>query len=264
MQRKKDHLKLVKKKKEGPVWKKITRFLVRLALILGFLFLIYQVEPFFRISEVKVQGAEEVEKDDIINAAEINRGMSIIFFRDKHIIARIQEQLPRVKQVEINRNLPDTVVIKIDERKPAAYVMADNCFWPIDVQAVCLGCSDQPAEHLPLVVGIEGEMFVPGFPIDCRDRRESLKSLFLYLSGEDALDIKKIEMAESYNLVVYTVDGLEIWLGKGEDLDYKLDLIKKSIPFIDPTAEARLDVRCGKRVVVSGSAVSPKQEGVDP
>ncbi len=265
MRRKNDRLKLVKKQNSRPVWGKITRFLFRLVLVFVFLFLLQQGETYFRIDKIKVQGADELQRGDIINAAEIREGMSIFLLRENEIAVRIKDRLPWVKKVKISRKLPDTVVVSIDERKPAAYVMAPDGFWLIDNQAVFLEHREHPTNGYPLVAGIDDTLAVPGSPIDCVERKEILQSFFLILPGKTGLEIDHLDLTESYNLIVYTTDGLEIWFGDGEDLDYKLKLIKESISYIDQASEAKLDVRCGKRLVVSGGAVKKDEEkGVDP
>ncbi len=265
MKRKNDHLKLVKKQNNPSAAKKFVRFVFRLALVLGILFLLQQGETFFRVNEIRVEGAGEMQRGDILNAGEISEGMSIFLLREKSAAERMQEQLPWVKQVEISRNLPDTVVITIDERRPAGYVITADGYWLIDNHAVYLDYTEQPTEKYPLISGIDSGNVIAGAPLDSAERRKALQNLFSSLPGENNLEIEKINFEKSYNLIVHTVDGLEIWFGDGEDIDYKLRLIEESISHIDRTAEARLAVRCGNRLVVSGSAVIEDDEkGVVP
>ncbi len=265
MQRKNDHLQLVENNKAVPVWKRFFRFLIKVAVLAGFVALLWQGETYFRVNTIRVEGVGELQEEEILQAGGISRGMSIFLLGEGDILARIKKELPRAEKVEIKRELPDTIVIKIKERQPVGYVMTADGFWLIDDQGVSMEYTDEPKKEYPLISGIDGRKVIPGAPIDCPASVEAMRNFFTNWSGEGGLEIEKLDLQENYNLIAYTVDGLEIWFGDGEDMDYKLRLIEESLPYIDPATEARLDVRCGKRLVVSGSAVI-KEEGkeVDP
>lgn len=257
---KRDHLKLVQNKNHPPAWKRALRFLGRLVLVSGLVLVLWQADAFFRIAQVQVQGAVELSVDEILKAAEISEGMNIFFLREAEAAARITAALPRVRQAEIKRILPDEVEITVQERQPAAYVMTADGLWLIDQLAVSFAYSSEPEADYPVISGIDGIMVIPGAPINCRERRAALQNLFSSLAAGDAPEIERIDLSDSYNLIVYTADGLEIWFGEGKDLDNKLELVKRSLPYIDPAAEERLDVRCGRRLVVSGRAVREEDE----
>ncbi len=260
-----DHLKLVEKNNRPSAWKRFSRFLIKAFILAGLLVLLWQGESYFRVTAIRVEGANELKTEEILQAGGISKGMSIFMIGEGDISSRIKEQLPRVEKIAIRRDLPDTVVIEIKERSPAGYVMTADGFWLIDDQAVVMAYRDEPQKNYPLISGIDGRKVIPGFTIDCPARAEALVNFFSGWSGKGELAIERLDLQESYNLIAYTVDGLEIWFGEGKDLSYKMQLIEESLPYIDPDTEARLDVRCGKRLVVSGSAVTEKKgREVDP
>jgi len=260
VERKYDHLELVENNNRSPAWKRFFRFLVKVTVLAGFIVLLWQGESYFRVAAIRVEGANELKAEEILQAGGISEGMSIFLLGEGEISTRIKEQLPRAEKVEIKRELPETVVIKVKEREPAGYVMTADGFWLIDKQGVIMAYAGEPQENYPLISGIDGRKVIPGAYIDCPARVEALQNFFASWSGEEGLEIEKLDLQETYNLIAYTVDGLEIWFGEGKDMDHKMRLIKESLPYIDPATGARLDVRCGKRLVVSGSAVI-KEEG---
>ena len=265
MKQKSDHLKLVENKDRVPAWKRLLRFMTKLALLAGFALLLWQAEAYFRVGEIRVEGAEELDRNEILEAGGISKEMSIFLLREGDAAARIKKELPRAEQVEIKRELPGTVVIAISERQPAGYVMTADGFWLIDSSGVSMAYTDDPKKGYPLISGIEGLKVIPGALIDCPASLEALQNFFSNWSGEGGLEIEQLDLQDSYNLIAYTTGGLEIWFGEGKDMDSKLLLIEKSLPYIDPASEARLDVRGGKRLIVSGSAVIKEEEkGVDP
>lgn len=263
MKRKNDHLKLVKKRTGQPGWKRGLRFIFRLAIIAALILLLRQGETYFRINDIRVEGTLELSFAEVITATGIQKGTSIFMLKEKAIAQRIQEQLPRVKKVELTRSLPDTVIVNIEERIPAGYVMTADGFWLIDRDAVCFAYLAEPVDNYPYITGIDRKLVIPGAPLDCRFRQEALQSFFAAWNGSSWLEIKQIDLADNYNLIIYTTEELEIWLGGGEEMEYKLKLVQQSIPHITVEAGTRLDVRSGNRLVVSSSAVVKEKE-VEP
>lgn len=263
MKQKNEHLKLVKKKKSLPGWKRALRFLFRLTLILAVLALVRHGEAYFRVAEIRVEGNLELSAAEIVSAGGIKKGMSIFLLREQQVAGRIREQYPRVKDIKIGRNLPDMVTIIVTEREPVGYVLTADGFWLIDNEAVCFAYMAEPANEYPLISGIDGGLVIPGAPLACPVREESLQAFFSNRLGVDPLHIEKLDLSDRYNLVVHTAEGLEIWLGDGKDMEQKLLLVRESIPYIDSGAEKRLDVRAGNRLVVSSSAVLDAEE-VEP
>lgn len=265
MKRKQEHLKLVEKEGRVPAWKRIFRALGYLLVVLCLAYLLAYAESFFRLENVTVLGTDAVGTSAVLEAGEIEKGMSMILFREQEIAARILQDLPRVAEVEITRTLPDRVTVEVTERIPGAYVMTADGFWLIATDTVCLEYSSRPWGDYPLVAGVDGRDVIPGQPLACAERRKALQGFFSVFPDPAPFKVEKINLASSYNLVLHTACGREIWLGEAEEIIYKLHLVEKSIPYIDPAAEARLDVRCGKRLVVSGSALvkNPEKE-VDP
>lgn len=263
MKRKNDHLKLANKGGNLPAWKKAIRFLFRLAFIIAILLLLKSGEAFFRINEIRVEGAGSITSGEIIAAAGISKGNSIFLLQEERVTEKIQKHYPRIKNIEISRNLPDTVVISVTERTPAAYIKASDGFWLIDQDTFCFAYSAAATTDYPILVGLADELIIPGYYLGCPVRREALADLFLAWSGEDELEIAEINLYDKYNLIVYTVAGLEIWLGDGKEMESKLNLIKQSIPYIKIKSGTHLDVRSEKRLVVSKTAVIIDKE-VDP
>jgi hypothetical protein len=101
---------------------------------------------------------------------------------------------------------------------------------------------------------------MPGEPLACSSRRETLSNFFTNWAGSELLDIETMDFSDRFNLVIFTKEGWEIWLGDGKNMGTKLLLVSESIPLIDGDASVRLDVRSGKRLVASGSTMISEKE----
>ena len=261
--RKKDHLKLIQKSGKMSPLKKAIRLIFRLVLLLAILLLLKNGEAFFRINEIRVEGAGLVPAADIIEASGIKKGKNMFMLKESTISDKIQKHFPRVEKVEIDRFLPDTIVISITERTLAGYILTDDGLWLIDQDAFCFASAAEPGSDYPLLVGVADELIVPGAYLGCPVRREALVNLFTIWPGQAELELVKINLSDRDNLIVHTVKDLEIWLGDGKEMESKVILIQHSIPYINSNPGTHLDVRSGKRLVVSKNAVISEKE-VEP
>lgn len=263
MAKKSDHLQLVQQNGQLPRWKRALRLLFRLTLLTALIFLIKYGETFFRVGEITVTGAGEITAEAILKAGGLKPGISIFFLQETRIAESIVRQYPEIKSVEIERKLPDTLLVNVAERVQAAYLLTAAGYWLIDKDAVCFGYVTNPVADYPVISGIEGDLIAPGEQLRCRVRRETLRSFFRSWPGSEMLEIGSMDFSDRYNLVVNSAEGLEIWLGDAKDMDYKLLLVRETIPHLGDITQARLDVRSGKRLVVSGSSLV-EESGVGP
>jgi cell division protein FtsQ len=260
---KSDHLKLVGKNGGLPGWRKAIRFLFRASLVIAIILLIRHGETYFRVSEIRVDGAGDIPSADIISAGRIREGMNIFLFREEKIADNIMNQFPHIKTVGVSRELPDSVLISLVERSPIGHIMTADGFWLIDEDMICFKQNIEESGEHPLITGIPAELVIPGTLLRCPARRTALSTFFAAWPETGGLEIEKIDLTYSYNLVVHTVDGLEIWLGDGKEMAYKLNLVQQSIPYIFSESGTRLDVRSGSRLVVSRNSLNSEKE-VDP
>lgn len=263
MNGKREHLRLVGRGGGEPGWKKLVRFIFRLALVLLLLLLVRTGDAYFRVKTIRVVGAVTASPAAVAAAGGIAEGMSMILFREEMAAERITGQLPQVKSARVSRELPHTVIINVDERVPAAYVAVGNGFWLIDSEAVAIFFSRQAEGPYPLIDGIDEKLIVPGLPLGCPSRQKILQAFFSAWPGGLDLELEKINLSSTYNLVLHVAGGPEIWLGDGSNMDQKLYLVGQGLPHVADTAPARLDVRSANRLVVTGRA-HILEEGVDP
>jgi hypothetical protein len=263
MARKNDHLELVNNKKRKPGWKKLLNMFIKLVVLVGLIILLKYGEAFFRVSDITVEGAKDLTAQAVINSSGLEEGMSMILLNEKKIAERIMHDYPEIKEVKLERNLPDSLVLAVTERTLAAYLMSADGYWMIDRDAVCFAFTGKITGGFPVITGISDTLLIPGEPLECPFRRETLSNLFANWPGPELLDIETMDFSDRYNLVINTADGWQIWLGDGKNMDTKLLLVSESIPYIDRDALVRLDVRSGKRLVASGSTMISDKE-VEP
>lgn len=107
----------------------------------------------FSVQQVHVTGRGRVSSAFIMNALQIKRGMPILAYDPKAARARLLEN-PWFRTVKIERRLPDTILIRLEERLPAARWQVDGHLALIDGEGVALPVEDMERyRHLPIIIG---------------------------------------------------------------------------------------------------------------
>lgn len=264
MRKERTPLKLASNKKNPSALKKFCRLFMGLTMVGLLLFLLKHGESLFRVNTIIVQGpAAKDYTAEIIAAAGLEKGASIFLVSEEKVASSVQQQLPFLKEIAVNRTLPDEVTIHVAERLLTAYVESDGGYWIVDGDAHVFSFTTEYNPEYPLIQGLGGEMVLPDSPINCPLRRDLLQGFFVAWPGETGLEAAILDLTDNYNLIVRTTDGLEIWFGDARKMESKVKLLQYSIPHLKGEPASHLDLRSGKRLVVSSSAVEP-EKGVEP
>lgn len=106
-----------------------------------------------KVDEIFVTGRSQTPRDDLLAALRLDRGTPILAFDPDAARARV-EKLPWVRQAVVERMLPDTVLLHIEERKPLALWQNRGEFHLIDEEgSVILRQGLERFSDLPIVVG---------------------------------------------------------------------------------------------------------------
>jgi len=107
----------------------------------------------FVVQNVSVTGREKVSPQFIMQALQITRGMPILSYDPKSAQSRLTEN-PWIKSANVERHLPDTIFIRINERKPAARWQLDGKLALIDAEGVALTTDNlEQYQSLPIIIG---------------------------------------------------------------------------------------------------------------
>lgn len=136
---------------------------------------------FFRINQVEVAGNERYLAQDVVQASGIGPGGSLILLGQESAIDRILDQLPYVKSAEIQRALPDRVIIRIQEYEAAAVISGSpGGLWILASQGKILEQSDNP-QGLLQIFGLSAHQPVPGEYVAAESGLENRLNLVLEL-----------------------------------------------------------------------------------
>ncbi|MFI9817144.1 cell division protein FtsQ/DivIB [Saccharothrix variisporea] len=104
--------------------------------------------PLLGVREVDVAGTVELTADQVRQAAAIESGTPLVRLDVDAVAARVRE-LPRVAGVRVDRSLPGTVLLTIEERTPVAVINAGDGAHMVDATGRDYATVSQPPAGLP-------------------------------------------------------------------------------------------------------------------
>jgi cell division protein FtsQ len=166
--------------------------------------------PYFQIKEVIVHGCKELTEKEILSYAAIKPSQNLLA-TNLGTIARRIESNPWIKEVSVGRELPNRLIIDLQERAAVALVKHDNGFSLLDLDGVAFKKLEKNDEvDIPVLNGCHSGdnnslMFT-----------KSLE-LLRYLSASKEFptirNIAEIHGNEVFGLSLFTDSGLCIRLG---------------------------------------------------
>ena len=191
----------------------------------------------FAIQEVDVRTDGVIVADQLRRWTGVRAGQNLLAL-DLARVKRNLELVPLVQSVSVERVLPHTLKVRVVEREPIAQVNVarpaangemeagvyhlDVDGWvmpPLDPRQRAMPPS-QPAEQLPVIVGIDGSKLQVGRRIDAIQVRAALELIGAF-ERSPMVDLKRIDVSSLEVLVVTTDKGSEVTFGL-TDLEQQL------------------------------------------
>ena len=116
--------------------------------------IVFLMSVFLRISDISVEGNEHYSDEEIIKAIDIEQGDNLFFFDRFAAISRVFAKLPYVEEVSLERQLPNKVIITVQECKALAYIAVGDENWTIDRSCKVLGKATE--SELGALIRVEG------------------------------------------------------------------------------------------------------------
>lgn len=136
------------------VWRYVIASVLLVALVISGIWLIF-ISSFLTVQQVQVQGASQLSRQQILAAAEVPDGAHLVELDLGAIRARVGALAP-VRRVDVSRDWPHGVLIKVTERTPVAVVEVGGRFHAMDAEGVLFRDYPRPPAGMPRVVSAEG------------------------------------------------------------------------------------------------------------
>jgi len=197
-------------------------------LLIFFSFLFIQ-SSFFNCEKVIVVGNVLLDEEYILENASVPIGNNLFSIDERHIKSRL-ELLPMVQGVSIERRLPNTLYIHIQEKDVAAVVVAHRKFILVDIKGFYIQNVETIREfsNLPLITGLDLGDLIYGQEIADRALRAALEIAEQIWSQSGNIYFNEINVSSGENdIMLYTNEGIMVRIGNTENIHEKLAMFEQ-------------------------------------
>ncbi len=228
---------------------KFRRKLLLVVFLLFVLILILLYAPFMQVKNINCFGNELVSAEEILSASKICKGNNIFRINKGKAIDGI-DNFSYIKNVRIERKLPATINITVEECKLSAYILKGKEYVYLDEDGKVLEISQTPPTvNVPVVLGAKITDAYINDIIALKDTNQ----LEAYKKIQSAVAVSKfngsvtvIDVTKINNTKITVNDSLEIVLGDAENLDYKINFMAEgAYNSLGSTRSGTLDVSHG-------------------
>ena len=223
--------------------------------------------PDYRVSTIDVQTDGTLQREQVLQAADVHEGQNIFRINLSDVHDRLQ-QLPQVDEVQLVRRLPAEIDIKLVERKPIAWItsekdMADpfsnETAFLVDARGVLMKEKKLLPEHLglPLISGCKTESLEAGQVVETYEARAALELLRMSTRSfmQTRFQIREIDLSKGYCLsvtdknrirVAFDFDNLEQQVQRLEQLVAYAEDSKQELATVNLLVQRNIPVTFGK------------------
>lgn len=191
---------------------------------------------FFAVQKVVVVGVSTLSGPEVVELAGIEPGTNIFAIRTEEVKRRLLT-LPAIAGVSIERHLPSSITLEVQERRPVAVVRGSSGLLALDQEGFCIAKADRLSSlKLPLLsrqstndienLSLGGRLHGEGWDI--------LLNIAAKVSDSSRGQISEIRLDKLNHLSIYLLWGPEIRLGEAGSLNpevitEKVNMVEKII-----------------------------------
>lgn len=139
----------LKKEKRKRRMKSFIKGMVITTILIG-LTLALLLSPMFKLSKIEVNGNTKISNNEIIILSEIEEGDNIFLINNNSVINKIKQN-PYIESVKVEKQLPDKIVLQIEERQATYALKYEEEYVYINNQGYILEIAESP-NNLPQIL----------------------------------------------------------------------------------------------------------------
>lgn len=207
----------------------------------------------FYVDSIEISGTRHLTRDAVLGLALVPDGTSLLRVDRRAVRARIEAD-PWVASVTVKRRLPDTLVIEVREREPAAVIDTGGTeLWVVSADGYWLGERTSAETGTLSIRDLEEVDPRPGKRASSETLLNAVR-IAAGLSDELRSRTRVISAPTIERTALILEDDIEVFIGDAEDLELK-----------DRIAREILEEQKGRLVYINVRVVSsPTWRGLDP
>jgi len=212
---------------------------------------IFVMSVFFRVEDIQVVGNNHYTQEEIIRAVDIEEGDNLFFFDRFAAVGRAFSKLPYIEAVTVERQLPNKVIITVEETTALAYLQLGEEKWTLDHNCKVLGkAAEGEEESLLPIVGMRPGTLMIGEIMQTEDQSADtvnyLAEILDQIEGRGMTgEVTRIDFTKT-NSPEFDYGGkYTVVLGKHEKVEYKFGMFVTVLGMLKEGDVGVIDVSSG-------------------
>ncbi len=244
------------RKREDPYKPKLTRNVNRpLTFFLVIVALIFIMSVFFKVSRIEVRGNSIYSAEEVIRASGITEGDNLFFINGIAAGSRVAVKLPYVDSVQINRGLPNLVIIEVTESKAVGCLKVADELWSVSSRGKFLSSITQDdSSYIAMISGVSVSEAATGEYIKAASGEENklayLTDILYQIQARGLLGkVTAIDMSDVSNPTFEYDSRFLVKLGAMDNTEYKFGKLLSAVSQLTADDAGTLDVSSGDKVI---------------
>lgn len=225
-------------------------FITLLVIVISFVAILVSM-LFFKVDEITAEGISKYTEEEIVGVCGIEYETSMFSLNQEEINSVICDTLPYVKQVEVGRKFPGTVVLTVTETHPVAAIQSGSVFVLVDADSKILDLSSD-RNGLPIYTGVAiTSDTTPGLyaQYESEDSSELIKTLSEAFENNGMLsEISLVNIEKRYDISFEYNGNITCIISDVSNLETKMGMIKAIAAENSKTIKAVIDASDPDRV----------------
>lgn len=187
---------------------------------------------FFKADNIEITGNDRYRTQEVLDASEVMIGDNLFFMNKYTVAEKISAALPYVESVQINRRLPDTLCIRVQECVCNVALQHEGKAWIVcDSGKIVDSIDPEAAQNCTQVTGVTLVDPQIGAVLTADEQTQlaqtQLMEIIRHLRAKGMLaDVQEIHLEEASVITVRYLDRFNVEFLWGADFDYKLSFLQ--------------------------------------
>ena len=212
----------------------------------------FATSPEYVVASVSVEGSKVLGIDQANEIAGV-QGLNIFQVDPASVQSRLAERAALLKGVSVETQLPNRVIIRVQERKPAVvWVLGDGTPLLASDDHMVVGTASSLDGYVTIFdrsTSTDTLKIGQSMPVQKADAADTAQQIYLALPAATGLQLRQLEWAPDNGITAITATGQRIEFGTGEALDKKLKIVQALVQQTSANSPpwSLLDVRSTER-----------------
>ncbi len=233
--------------------------ILSLLLVVGLGATLFLTSSAFGVSEIQVVGSTHLSSADVVRLCGVELGTNLLKVPTRAIRDGLLAS-PRVAEATVSRRLPGTIIVRVVEREGVALLLSGQQYAEFDQSGLPVEFHRLiSALGLPVITGVAVDGITLGTRVEGVDLGSAL-AVAAALGTSGRARISEVAVDQAGELVLYTRDGIPVYIGPAMGLEAKVTALLDILDDIQANDldVSYVDVRYPRYPAV-GSAGGPTQ-----